>query len=326
MDSVLKGQYELVKPKYDALARVVAEVLQKRINEQAIKTLPVIWRSKTIESLMEKIKRKPYKEPINEISDLAGVRVVSFYAPDLDKVEKTIADEFNIIERIDKADTLGFDKMGYLGKHFIIRLSEKYSGPHYEGLHELRCEIQVRTILQDAWAVINHHLIYKNEGSMPEEIRRDMNNVSSLLEIAQNIFDNIFLVKRQAYIRDVESAKARKIDFLQQPVNFETLKIYTEWKYPKQVVSERWHPILLRDLDFSTYKTLADIDRAIEKAKPAVTAYANEQPQLFRNGTAFITKSLGFVDSEFRKKHPFGETTRKAFDTLSYRTLIPETI
>ncbi len=317
-DDTYKRQYEELMPQYSRLCKVVEDVLTRRIKEQQIKTSLITSRPKTYESFKSKIKRKPYKDPLGEITDLAGARVVCLYAPDLKRIENIIYKEFDVLEKVDKYEDLGSDRMGYLGVHFIVKLSKNYAGPHYEGLHGLRCEIQTRTILQDAWAIIDYHLIYKNEASMPEEIRRDINNVSSLLEIAQNIFDNVFLVKRASYITEVENAKGDKAIFLRQPVNYETLKIYTEWKYPGQPVSERWHPLLMRDLNLNKYKTLENIDEVVEKARLAVDAYKQEQPGYFKNSTAFITKSLGFVDEEFRKKHPFAEVTRQAFEKFKH--------
>ncbi len=76
-----------------------------------------------------------------------------------------IESNFDVRERIDKAAELGVDRMGYNGKAFVVALRTRYAGGRYEGITALNCEIQFRTILQDAWAIIHQQLVYKNEDS-----------------------------------------------------------------------------------------------------------------------------------------------------------------
>jgi putative GTP pyrophosphokinase len=71
--------------------------------------------------------------------------------------------------------------------------------------------------------------------------------------------------------------------------------------------------ILLGDLDHSRYRTLNDIDRMVLASADAVAAYQREAPELFKAGTDFITKSLGFADPAFRAGHGFAARTRQAF-------------
>jgi putative GTP pyrophosphokinase len=315
----LEERYREIRPHYERLAGEIGEALIRKINEAKIKTASITFRAKTVKSFLDKSERKPYNDPLIEIMDLAGVRVVCLYELDIEKVEKVIRDEFEVCEKIDKYKEAGSDKMGYLGVHFIVELKDHYSGPRYEDLHGSKCEIQVRTILQDAWAIINHHLIYRNESSIPDRLKRDINNVAALLEIAQGIFDKI-PKERTQYVEEIQSKVVDQKDFLNQPVDYETLRIYAKSKYKTLPikVNERIHGLILRDLDLSKYPTLKEIDEAIEKAKPAVESYYAEAPELFKAGTDFITKSLGFVDDDFLRKHPFCQKTREAIQRLKY--------
>lgn len=186
-------------------------------------------------------------------------------------------------------------------------------------MRDLKCEIQVRTILQDAWASISHHLVYKEESSIPDRVKRDLNNVASLLEIAQGVFDTA-KEKIDSYRSEILQLQKETVPdkFLSQPVDYETLYAYTRWKYKDWQVSERWHNRLLSDIDLKKYPTLKEIDDVVERAKDAVMAYQKENPDLFKAGTAFITKSLGFWDMEFRKKHPFCQETWSAFQKYEH--------
>ncbi|MCD6336902.1 MAG: hypothetical protein J7M01_01555 [Candidatus Marinimicrobia bacterium] len=306
------SKFKELRPKYERLANEISEGLKTKIDKAGIRITPLVWRVKTADSLLNKIKRKEYSEPLSEITDLAGVRVVCMYESDIKRLEQMIQEEFNVCERVDKYKEAGSDKMGYLGIHFVVQLKENYSGPRYDGLHVLKCEIQVRTILQDAWALISHHLVYKDESSIPNKIKRDLNNVASLLEIAQGVFDSS-REKIETYVSEIHKKQETPNEFLSQPVDFETLYAYTQWKYKGLPVSEKWHNRLLLDLDLKKYLTLKKIDEVVEKTKDAVMAYQKENPDWFKTGTAYITKSLGFGDLEFRRKHPFGQKTRDAF-------------
>jgi putative GTP pyrophosphokinase len=203
--------------------------------------------------------------------------------------------------------------MGYNGKAFVVTLGTRYAGGRYENITDLACEIQVRTILQDAWAIIDHQLIYKNEESTPERLRRDLNNVASLLEIAQGIFDSV-KEKRAAYVSEIQQKKEDPPTFLAQPLDFDTVIAYTRWKFPDRGASEKLTQILLRDINLSDYPTLQQLDTVVDRARAAVEAYQKENPDWFKTGTDFLTKSLGFVDPKFRATHGFAARTRGAFD------------
>jgi len=299
------------KPFFDKLVEEVRFVLEAKVEKSGVKLVGIDGRVKPLESFLEKITRKQYKDP-HQVSDLAGVRVVCLYEPDLARVANIVAGVFDIDESIDKSELLGVDRMGYQGQHCIVRLEAGYAGPRYDDIRGLPCEIQIRTVLQDAWAQISHHLAYKTEASIPHTLRRAINNVSSLLEVAQEIFDRVRDL-RTAYVEEVEAKKGTESDFLLQPIDHETLAAYTKWKFPALPVNTWLQEVLLADLDRTRFETLADIDKAMVSASESVRSYQRENPDWFKFGTDYLTKSLGFVDAGFRKKHGFAERTKDAF-------------
>jgi hypothetical protein len=211
--------------------------------------------------------------------------------------------------------------MGYNGRHYVVSYDCNKNDQIENNSEKVFCEIQLRTVLQDSWAIASHHLLYKNENGIPKRIRRDLNNVASILEVAQQVFDRI-RNKRNEYVKEIDEATSEESKFLSQVIDYETLKAYTKWKYPKLPVSKKWQNRLLADLDYSKYKTLNDINIAVIKAENAVKTYKKENPDWFKSGTGHITKSLGFTDSGFRTKHPFGGKTRVAFN--KYAGLVAE--
>lgn len=311
--------YKLKQPLYEKLAEEVSYVLSECLAEGKIKPVSMSRRVKTLESFREKITRKKYSNPMNQMQDLAGVRVVCAYQVELDLIEKIIEDNFEIIERTDKAEELGVNKMGYSGKAFVVKFGAGYSGGRYKDLTSLYCEIQYRTVLQDAWAIIDHQLVYKDEKFVPQRVRRDINNVASLLEVAQGVFDRV-RAGRDEYIQEIKDIESDEVAFLNLPLNFDTVVAYSKRKFPDLDTSDYVTQLLLEDIRNDNYPTLSELDRVVEQASEAVKSYHRENPELFKFSTDFLTKSLGFVDLDFRKQHAFSKKTREAFE--NYESLL----
>lgn len=312
-------KYNELLPVYARLAKAVEEALKLKLNVVDIKAASVISRVKDLDSFLEKIERKSYDEPFKQNSDFAGARIICLYTADVYRVQEIIEKEFLVVAKENKTEQLGVDKMGYQGFSFIIELTKDYSGAHYEGLHNIPCEIQVRTATQDVWAMVSHDLLYKREDLIPAQLERAINNISSLLEVAQGVFDDA-QKKRNQYVEEVHKKVKDTQEFLNQPINDETLRVYTEQKFkePSLKVKENIHSLILRDINIAKYPTLKSLDIAIERARPAVAVYYKEAPELFKAGSDFITKSLGFVDDDFLAKHPFCQKTRDAIRRLRY--------
>ncbi len=305
---------------YEKLVNEVEYILTEKIKETGIKPASISSRVKLLESFREKISRKKYRNPMDQMHDLAGVRVVCAYQSELDTIAEIIESNFEVLERTDKAEELGVNKMGYSGRAFVVKLGSRYSGGRYEDLTSLRCEIQYRTILQDAWAIIDHQLVYKDEASVPEGMRRDINNVASLLEVAQGVFDRV-KESRSEYIEEIKDMAKNASAFLRLPLNFDTVLEYARRSYPDIEPSEKLTRLLLDDLSMEKYPTLRELDCVVGQAKEAVEVYQQENPDWFKNSTDFLTKSLGFIDPDFRQNHAFAPRTREAFE--KYQHLLP---
>jgi ppGpp synthetase/RelA/SpoT-type nucleotidyltranferase len=160
------------------------------INIEAIHT-----RVKTKKSLTAKLNRpgKTYSK-IESIPDLAGLRILVYHPADLERVAQIVRNEFEVDneESGDSATRLAPHEFGYLSIHLIIHLSQKRSQlPEWRHLNNLHAEVQIRTILQHAWASISHSLQYKREDEVPVALRRRLHRLSALLELADQEFDTL---------------------------------------------------------------------------------------------------------------------------------------
>lgn len=159
-------------------------------NDDAVSS--ITSRVKDKSSLEEKLKKpdKPYSN-LNEVTDIAGVRIVTYYYDGVDKVKKMICDEFKIDRKnsVDKRLLMDPDRFGYLSLHCIANLSQdRLKLREYKEFSDYKVEIQIRSILQHAWAENEHDTGYKSKESIPKELRRSFSRLAGLLEIADSEF------------------------------------------------------------------------------------------------------------------------------------------
>jgi putative GTP pyrophosphokinase len=318
-DAALREQYKQRKEIFQKLVDEVKFTIKDPLKGAPINIAAVYGRVKDIESFLKKTRQKDYTDPFVQMKDIAGVRVVCLFREELDVIGEKIAECFDIRCIDNKTEKLGTDRMGYHSVHYIVNFPATVSGARYDYLKGLVCEIQVRTIMHDAWAQ-SYHTFYKNPDAIPDRIQRQLHNISAILEAAQGIFDEANRI-REDYIRELDSKKSEVSEFLSQPIDREALTVYTKWKYPEwpvNTVTIDLQQLLLSDLDRDRYITLGDLDKVVERARPAVERYHKESPRWFECGTDFLTKSLGFADEGFRAKHRFGRATREAFSRLEH--------
>jgi len=190
------NEYKKVRPSHINYCNKLKTLLGDLLLNSSTKYHVIEGRPKTIESFSEKISRagKNYKNPLNEITDLCGLRIIVYYEDDIDKVCALIDKEFNVdeVKSIDTRALLNVDQLGYLSVHKIVSLSEERAKLSEWSIYkEHISEIQVRSVLQHAWSVISHSLLYKRESDVPYQIRRKLLRLSGLLELADEEFSEI---------------------------------------------------------------------------------------------------------------------------------------
>ncbi|MBA5204866.1 hypothetical protein H2Y57_14375 [Pectobacterium aroidearum] len=192
------------KNHYDNLGESMHSLLKTLIAREGIAIHSIQFRVKDIESLKSKIERKGKYKSLNDITDVLGLRIVTYYSKDVDLVESVVRREFIVDDEntIDKRKTYEPDRFGYMSLHYIISLNNTRSNlVEYNLFSGIKFEVQIRTILQHTWAEIEHDLGYKSKTSVPEHIRRKFSILSSCLELVDSQFveisDNLKLYDEQ---------------------------------------------------------------------------------------------------------------------------------
>lgn len=97
-------------PKFELLGKHMAFIVENLLQQNQVEYLSVSYRTKTKEGILEKINRKNYKNPTEELTDISGVRVILYLESDIAKVSKVIKSTFNINVKnsIDNAMKAGY--------------------------------------------------------------------------------------------------------------------------------------------------------------------------------------------------------------------------
>ena len=190
---VAADEYRKIRPLYEVFSHVIHDILENSLSDLNIKVASVQQRAKTVESFAKKASEPSatdpnsprYTSPLSQITDLAGARVITFFPSTVVEVEKLIADQFIVLKRLDKAETLkAEERFGYQSIHYLVTLKEDRTGlPEYHRFADLVVEIQLRTILQHTWAEIEHDIQYKSVESIPLPIRRKFMQLAASLEL-----------------------------------------------------------------------------------------------------------------------------------------------
>jgi ppGpp synthetase/RelA/SpoT-type nucleotidyltranferase len=184
--------------RYETFAAVLKDILDEAAKQLAPRAI-VQGRPKSIASFGEKIwrKRDKYRNPVNRMTDLCGVRVVTHTAAQVRSVSEFIEAHFEIDwdNTVDVSQRLKPTEFGYRSVHYVVRFkrgvfpsadvdvdvpSELYRMPNR------RAEIQVRTVLEHAWADVAHDLVYKSPFDVPQRWIREAAALAALLEGADS--------------------------------------------------------------------------------------------------------------------------------------------
>ncbi|MBQ1644901.1 MAG: tetratricopeptide repeat protein [Treponema sp.] len=190
--------YESYAPVFNEVLANIEAKLKASIKIASIPTFKT--RIKSFTSYYKKILRQKPKEAAESkslvtLTDMIGIRVICAFLEDLDIVEQQLVTYFNVKEIERKGAQQSFREFGYESVHVLIAIPEdckpkKELDPPLPD--EVVCEIQIRTILQDAWAEVEHELIYKSEfNPFDKPLRRKLASINASLTLADTIFQEI---------------------------------------------------------------------------------------------------------------------------------------
>lgn len=269
--------YRELKPSLHRLEEVARYILSESVRHSGIKTHAVLSRVKSFDSFLAKINRKSISNPFDTIDDLVGLRVVCLFRADLKRLGKIVRNQFNVIREDNKLDSTTVNTFGYQSVHFVSRIKPSCNGPHYEGLHDINIEIQLRTVAMDTWATLSHYLDYKTESDVPQELRKDFFALSGLFYVADTHFELFYGARQNAGMSKRKYAKSKpRTD---QELYIDSLSKYLVNRYPDR---RHMDPIeiynLLGELTNVGYTSLNQLSSVLEKYADEFVKYELSNP------------------------------------------------
>lgn len=245
--------------------------------DPTLKVHSVVWRPKSRESLARKLARpdRSYTD-LWMLTDLLGLRVITYFADGVDRVgelvEKHLPVDFQ--HSIDKRRRES-NEFGYRSLHYVCRLGDPLP-------EHARFEVQARTVLEHAWAEIEHDLGYKATEEIPLTVRRRLSRLAGLLELADQEFGAI-RSDLEAYARAlpgrIEAAGASvpldglSLAALLEHADVQRADAAIASALQEELADEPFYPdYLLRMLAASGVRTTEDALRGIRDHEPAILA------------------------------------------------------
>lgn len=316
----LMQQFHDLRPTLEQLAEDAYDQLSRALKEQGIYVTAIECRVKTEKSLAGKLELKGAKyKSIDDITDLVGLRVITFYTDEVDKVAVIAKRIFNIdwLESVDKRKLHQLDSFGYNSLHYICRL--KTGGPRFE--------LQMRTALQHVWSTIEHDTGYKGDVKIPREYLRQFSRLAGMLELIDDEFSRLRTALTDYRRQILTLVKNGQLD--EVPLSADTFRGYLDL-HPFDRLNRRIaavnqaeiYPVSLMPflsvLESFGLETIGDVQRFIDDNSE--DAYQLALSQLAITDLDILSSSVGLLNLclVFKLKHDGGRDGLKAlYDTIN---------
>ena len=304
---ILLEQYDAMLPMLEKMHNVVTEALEQALHTNNIEVTSVNARVKTRDSLAGKLALKGNKyASIEDITDLVGARVITFYTDDVDRIASIVEQLFEVDweNSVDKRRLHDLDSFGYNSLHYICRLPKSVvNDPSMPELNTIRFELQMRTALQHVWSTIEHDTGYKGDVKIPREYVRQFSRLAGTLELIDDEFSRLRATLTD-YRRRVKSlVESGKLDDVE--LDSESFRNYLNLhpfdRLNKRIAAVNQAEIyptslqpFIRVFEKFGFTTLGDIDRFI--ANNSDDAYQMALSQIALTDLDILSENVGVLN------------------------------
>lgn len=283
-------EYNQESTLFGEFIKVVHGLLDNLLKRNQIRVHSIFDRLKDKQSLEKKLNRpKSTYEKLEDVTDICGIRIITFFNDEVDTIASLISKEFEIDRKnsVDKRMLVDPDRFGYRSLHYVVKLKRtRLRLPEYSGFSDCKIEIQIRSILQHTWAEIEHDLGYKSKISVPKEIQRRFFQLASLLELADDEFLRIrnFLSNYASSVKEKINKTPESLSIDQVSVSFYiessslVKEIERDISYDTKVTLTEDKDIadLIDRLNNSGLKTIDEIESNLKKYQKHVLYFAEK--------------------------------------------------
>lgn len=175
---------------YETFALAGQTVLTELLTDGGLVPHAVTGRAKDPASLLRKLRRRRYQNPAAEVTDIIGFRVITYYRDEVDRSVEILRPGMTVDEAnsVDKRRQLDMRQFGYRSVHLVGRLSD-IGIQIPEAYSNVPFEVQIRSILEHAWAESEHEIVYKSGIVFPQDTSRGFAAVAGALELLDKEFE-----------------------------------------------------------------------------------------------------------------------------------------
>ncbi len=196
----LRALHEMHRPHLESLLASIESDIKSKLKLTSMPSYKS--RVKDFASYYRKLRKNnkllQEKKDFLLLTDLIGIRIICPFLEDIGIIERQLESLYKVVEIEKKGADRTFSEFGYESTHILLsipsELIEKTCASEYKDCipKDLVCEVQIRTVLQDAWAEVEHELVYKAEfNPFDLPMRRKLYSMNATLNLAEIIFQEI---------------------------------------------------------------------------------------------------------------------------------------
>ena len=183
-------EYDRDRDLYSDYAGTLHTLIRDLLAASRFKYHSVQPRLKDRTSLAGKVLADLKYSSLADVTDVIGVRVITYFADEVDVVANIIRKEFKVEHETNKGAEHVPGQFGYRSLHQVVRLNSARSDLlEYRRFAKLTAEVQIRSILDHAWAEIEHDRAYKGSALMPTSIQKQFLDLAAILQNADRQFE-----------------------------------------------------------------------------------------------------------------------------------------
>jgi ppGpp synthetase/RelA/SpoT-type nucleotidyltranferase len=232
----LERERSLVLPRYESFARQLLSLIEALCAAENIVIQTRTWRIKSVDSISRKLREDKSLDKFRDVRDLCGIRVVVSSLTDIARIRKVLCRELDVVAEKwlgqGKADVFGYHSL-----HLQLRV-DKRRGKETEWSDTRKCEaeLQIRTVLQDGWAIVSREYDYNTAKVAPDKVRRRLFRAASLIESSDEMLDQYCTEVKRA--RKTYKRLATTNKWISLPLDVDSLNI-TWSRYDWEAVAHR---------------------------------------------------------------------------------------
>lgn len=284
LEATLRQQFDALIPELRAWGEQVdawiPQILQDAGFDLGNIKVPSVARVKKVDSFISKAlyrdKSKKYADPLHDINDKVGTRVILLTVDQIAEVQKALCDysgwQAEIDKNISSEVELAPTSFGYLAVHIIVRPPKQADSEQDATLNPIACEIQIKTILQHAYSEVSHSTVYKGPYRHDTELLRKLALSMAMMEAIHGYFHDMFSLINSANSLPLAFSKEMTVRFSELSPGFKK-----------------------EDVDPALYSSIFDRmydDSAldVQKLDKFVTRYERPLQRIISNGKYHITR------------------------------------